>query len=139
MSEGLKHSRNRKKHVSNFKSGCGPSIYEATSGYTIEGFNSRSSQSGNNKAMKLASKYNKPVVAGSDAHFASEIGLGKTSINTKEGIKREILNGRTELEVSQSPAYLQSLSQMIKSIKMREYRNIPVLAASFIIKLAKGG
>jgi len=103
----------------------------------IEGGNSRSSQKDNNEATELASKYDKPVVAGSDAHFASEIGLGKTIVNTKEGIKRDILNGRTELEVSLSPAYLQPLSQLIRSVKMKEYGNIPVLVMSLTIRIIR--
>lgn len=104
----------------------------------IEGFNARSSKVENEKSGNLAEKYDKPAVAGSDAHFASEIGLGKTIISSEEGIKRDILNGRTKLEVSQSPAYLQSLSQTIKSIKMKEYRRVPVQLFWLTIRVIRG-
>ena len=104
----------------------------------IEGFNARTNDKDNEEAVKLAEKYNKPIIAGSDAHFASEIGLGKTIINSKEGITREILNGRAKLEVSQSPAYLQSLSQIIKSIKMKEYREVPSQLVSLTIRVIRG-
>jgi predicted metal-dependent phosphoesterase TrpH len=43
----------------------------------IEGFNSRCIlQRYNSKALEFASQHNLPVVAGSDAHYANEIGLG---------------------------------------------------------------
>jgi predicted metal-dependent phosphoesterase TrpH len=43
----------------------------------IEGFNSRCVfQRYNDKAVEFAAKYGLPVVGGSDAHYANEIGLG---------------------------------------------------------------
>jgi predicted metal-dependent phosphoesterase TrpH len=43
----------------------------------IEGFNSRCVFRGfNTKAIEFATKYNLPVIGGSDAHYANEIGLG---------------------------------------------------------------
>jgi predicted metal-dependent phosphoesterase TrpH len=44
----------------------------------IEGFNARSKPQQNYRAQVLASDYNKKVLAGSDAHFAFEIGRGRT-------------------------------------------------------------
>jgi predicted metal-dependent phosphoesterase TrpH len=40
----------------------------------IEVHNARSTKGSNRKAAKLASKMNKPVTAGSDAHHASNVG-----------------------------------------------------------------
>lgn len=103
----------------------------------IEVFNARTNNEDNERAMKLAEKYNKPIVAGSDAHFASEIGLGKTIIKSKKEVKKDMLNEILKLERSQSPVYLQSLSQIIRSIKMRNYRNIPIQVIWFVITLVR--
>ena len=44
----------------------------------IEGLNARSKPWQNQRAQALASEFNKKVIAGSDAHFAFEIGRGRT-------------------------------------------------------------
>lgn len=44
----------------------------------IEGFNARSPRSLNQKAQELAEKHHIPMIAGSDAHTPSEIGMGRT-------------------------------------------------------------
>ena len=100
----------------------------------IECFNSRTGKYENFCAEELARKHNKPQIAGSDAHFASEIGRSRTIFGTKGGIKANLVNGTTNLDVSRSPAYLISISQIIKSIKMKKYKQIPVQLAALIIK-----
>jgi predicted metal-dependent phosphoesterase TrpH len=94
----------------------------------IESFNSRSGRIENEMSAKLAKRCNKPVIAGSDAHFSSEIGAGKiiikNSCNTKN-IRTKILKREVEISVIYSPIYLQPLSQMIKSIKVGDYKKIP--------------
>ena len=58
------------------------SAFQITSEYVtsvdaVEGFNSRCVfQRYNDKAVEFAARYNLPVVGGSDAHYANEIGLG---------------------------------------------------------------
>ncbi|ODS40249.1 MAG: hypothetical protein A7315_09170 [Candidatus Altiarchaeales archaeon WOR_SM1_79] len=103
----------------------------------IEVFNARSSKIENEKSAKLAERYGKPAVAGSDAHFSSEIGSGKTIISSKKEVKKDVLNEIIRLERYQSPSYLQSLSQIIKSIKMEEYRKIPIQVIPFVTKLIR--
>lgn len=85
----------------------------------IEGFNSRSNKVENEKAMALATKCNKPFVAGSDAHFASEIGLSQTYIegDMSSDLKSSILFNRRNINGKQNSNYLNYASQMIKSIK----------------------
>jgi predicted metal-dependent phosphoesterase TrpH len=92
----------------------------------IEGFNSRSNKVENENGMALATKYNKPVVAGSDAHFASEIGLSRTYIEeVSSDLKSSILYNGRSINGRQSPNYVKSASQTIKVIKKKEYDHIP--------------
>lgn len=90
----------------------------------IESFNSRTDIVGNKRAEELVRKYKKVSLAGSDAHFISEIGLGSTLINCDnlDEIKSAILAGKTSpFKPQQSRAYLQNCSQLVKSLKMRRY------------------
>lgn len=103
----------------------------------VEGFNARTSEEDNSKAIKLAEQYNKPVVAGSDAHFYCEIGASKIVLNSNE-VKNEILNGKHKLETQRTPLYRESLSQMIKSIKLCKYNDIPLQFTSLIVNVLKG-
>lgn len=53
----------------------------------IEGFNSRLSFQKNQLAVKLARELGKPIIAGSDAHCYSEIGLCYTTYDTRDLLK----------------------------------------------------
>lgn len=67
----------------------------------IEVFNARALATYNEEALLLARKLNKPMVAGSDAHFYPEIGNGKTLFpvsNSEEELKQAILAGKTAIE-----------------------------------------
>ncbi len=103
----------------------------------IEGFNARSSKENNEKAMKLAERLKKTIVAGSDAHFCSEIGTCKVILNSTN-VRDEILNGKLELETKMTPLYMQSISQMIKSIKLRKYNEVPIRFISLIMNILRG-
>lgn len=46
----------------------------------IEGANASSFKNKNEKAIELARKYNKPILAGSDSHRAEEVGRGRVEI-----------------------------------------------------------
>ncbi|RLI05513.1 hypothetical protein DRO22_02635 [Candidatus Bathyarchaeota archaeon] len=107
----------------------------------IEVFNARSSKIENERSVKLAERYDKPVIAGSDAHFASEIGLGISTITKKgrtEDMRKLLLNCQIDVNNTLSPLYLQSFSQLIKSIKMRKYKTIPLQFIGLIRDLVKG-
>jgi UDP-N-acetylglucosamine 2-epimerase len=75
----------------------------------IEGLNSRTSESLNKKAIRLAKKLNKPVIAGSDAHLYREIGL---VINKEQ--KKDVY---TVDQFFHSGAYNKFISNIIKSFK----------------------
>ncbi|RKX69441.1 hypothetical protein DRP53_08170 [candidate division WOR-3 bacterium] len=104
----------------------------------IEVFNSRQSEDGNRKAMKLAERYKKPMVAGSDAHFLSEIGAGRVIINSPD-IRNEILNGKVELITNYTPSYGEFFSQVIKFIKSGEYVKIFRLFPGFMMRAFRRG
>jgi predicted metal-dependent phosphoesterase TrpH len=67
----------------------------------VEGFNARSLFSKfNEKAKTFAKENDLPIIAGSDAHFANEIGTGITLINSKPnkpGIINAIKNKNVEI------------------------------------------
>ncbi len=91
----------------------------------IEVFNSRNNDNENIKASKLAERYKKPILAGSDAHFASEIGNSTTFVeNDLISDINDILKAQI-LKMDYSASYLQPLSQVIKSIKLKKYSSIP--------------
>lgn len=100
----------------------------------IEGFNSRLSEELNKKAVKLAQFWHKPIVAGSDAHFAAEIGLARTVTNAPTGmdIKSTLLSGEIETFCLQTHNYWILLSQLIKIVKLRQYGRIPIKLASAV-------
>ena len=77
----------------------------------IEGFNARmKNDSLNLKAQELAMKFRKPMVGGSDAHFAHEIGNGRTILaNTPlqpDAIKKALLEGKAKIEGKILPFFL---------------------------------
>jgi predicted metal-dependent phosphoesterase TrpH len=92
----------------------------------LEGCNSRhpitSEQLSALKAM------NKPIVAGSDAHFPQEIGLSRTivhhELNDEEELRKALLEGEIEICGSSSPFYLEPLSQIVKGLKHRDLKLI---------------
>ncbi|HUM44554.1 MAG TPA: PHP domain-containing protein [Fervidobacterium sp.] len=89
----------------------------------VEVFNGRSTAEENFKALELAKRYNKPFTAGSDAHFAAEIGYTHMMINVHslKDIKSEAIFDSKELQGQQCPRYLVDASQAIKSLKRMEY------------------
>jgi len=54
----------------------------------VEGYNARCSNEENEKAVQLAKKYDKPVVAGSDAHLYAEIANCRTFIDVQLHLRR---------------------------------------------------
>ena len=93
----------------------------------VEVFNSRSTPEENTLALNLAKKYNKPFTAGSDAHFASEIGNGGLimDIDLRAGLLSSLTTSQTNIRRKESQCYLQDISQIIKSFKTRNLQHIP--------------
>jgi len=95
----------------------------------IEGYNSRVSKKDNEKAVALAKKYNKPIVAGSDSHLYGEIAKCKTEVNNPD----ELLPLNSHCQKSRY--YYITLSQYIKAYKRKSVK-IFVSASALFIKNA---
>ena len=89
----------------------------------IEAVNGRCSHARNAKAHQLAKETGKPTVAGSDAHFAFEIGRVKTkfysSASSPEELRKEILNCKRELVGKESPFLVHGLTFAIEILKRK--------------------
>jgi len=87
----------------------------------VEVLNGRSSHTKNERADNLASKFNKPKLACSDAHFAFEIGRVKTKFpsdtSATEELRKFILNGGRELIGKESPFIVHGFSFAIEVFK----------------------
>lgn len=80
----------------------------------IEIFNSRSTAEQNANALMLAKQFSKPFIAGSDAHFSSEIGLGRMIV--PDAAQHSVLSLSSEDLIfgERSPWYMVNLSRAIK-------------------------
>ena len=92
----------------------------------IETFNSRNSIDANNKALDLALKFNKPSVAGSDAHVYSEIGNSIMEFN-------DISNNPIKITMSYASKKQKVKSYLIKDIKLHTYHKIPLHVMRLIL------
>lgn len=83
----------------------------------IEAFNARSPKSLNVRALELAKRFKKPMVAGSDAHLSFELGRGRTIV-FDNNIKEAFINGISEIEgVESNFYYVHGLSVMIEKFR----------------------
>jgi predicted metal-dependent phosphoesterase TrpH len=80
----------------------------------VEALNGRTSRSRNLEAERLALRYNKPFIAGSDAHLGLEIGCVRTVFedtpNTLEDVRRCIIKGKRNVVGKESPYIVHALS-----------------------------
>ena len=100
----------------------------------IESFNARvKNNSLNLKAQELAMKFRKPMVGGSDAHFAHEIGNGRTILaNTPlqpDAIKKALLEGKAKIEGKILPFFLYAsyefgIGKALRFIKKHHYMTV---------------
>ena len=82
----------------------------------VETFNARSGKEDNERAYKLAKKFKKSMIAGSDAHLSFEIGRGRTRVNSE--VKEALRKGKTKIEGRKSNYYLvHGLSVALEKIK----------------------
>ncbi|TET18884.1 PHP domain-containing protein [Candidatus Bathyarchaeota archaeon] len=87
----------------------------------IEALNGRTCHSGNLKAKDLALRFNKPMIAGSDAHLRFEIGCVRTIVecdpSTLEDVKKHIINGKRVLVGRESFCFVHVFSFGIQIFK----------------------
>lgn len=83
----------------------------------IEGFNGREYPENNSKAIALAEKHRKPVIAGSDSHLYGEIGNARTYYNDFSDLTRPL-----RFEGVRNNATDAVFSQLIKAWKTRSVK-----------------
>jgi len=103
----------------------------------IELFNARTSLERNAQARDLARQWGKPGIAGSDAHLAREIGACRVH-TTGEDVRTALITGAFTTEVGLTAPYLQCQSQIIRSLKERNYAALPIQIAVMLKKLIAG-
>jgi hypothetical protein len=105
----------------------------------IEYFNSRHPI--NIEQIMLLKSLNKPLVAGSDAHFIREIGLCRNIMDDKfssiENIRKNLLNNNYKIKGNYGRPYFESGSQIIKSIKSHNVKLLYLSTGKFIISMCK--
>jgi len=84
----------------------------------LEVLNSRESDDSNRAALDLAKRARKPCVGGSDAHFCIEVGTCRTEVESDD-IRKEILGGRTRLELKRLPVPLEYASIAVAAVRTR--------------------
>jgi len=105
---------------------CGSKLEEAARKVdVIEALNGRTRRCDNLKAQDLAFKFNKPTVAGSDAHLTFEIGCVRTifdaSSSNLEDLRKLIINGNRTLAGRESSYIVHAFSfgtQIVKSLRL---------------------
>lgn len=96
----------------------------------IEVFNSRTLPNCNKKALDLALKMNKPMIAGSDSHFYHEIGAVRTMLppfKDEEELKELLTMGRTKI-IARAYTPLTSIPFSVMSVIYDRARRISNLS-----------
>jgi predicted metal-dependent phosphoesterase TrpH len=101
----------------------------------IEFFNARETRDNNQKAFEFAKGTNKPMLCGSDAHLARDIGTCRMIFPTTD-IKSHLLRNEGTAMTAYTPRYRISASQIVKALKLRRYHHVPYHAARLIKRLA---
>lgn len=87
----------------------------------VEALNGRSSSTENLKARQLASLFDKPIIAGSDAHFSFEIGCVRTILpgasTSFEELRKSITDDERKLIGRESPFIVHALSFGAEKLK----------------------
>jgi predicted metal-dependent phosphoesterase TrpH len=103
----------------------------------IEGYNSRHPPTA--EQVNILKGMNKPLVAGSDAHFPKEIGLSRTvtyyELDGEEDVRKALLQEKIEIQGSPSPFYLEPLSQIVRGLKHKDLK----LIGWSVLNLIKSG
>ena len=101
----------------------------------VEGYNARCSNEENEKAVQLAKKYDKPVVAGSDAHLYDEIA------NCRTFIDGSVTFTPVKTEYSSSRRMNITKSQFVKAWKLKSLKiliSASVRQIKYSVKKARG-
>lgn len=102
----------------------------------IEVFNSKSTIGQNKAAVELARRLKKPGIAGSDAHFCSEIGIARTLLESDD-IQRALTKQNLKLETEYSPSYKTNVSQSILFLRNRQFDKMFLSLGESILELMR--
>lgn len=102
----------------------------------IEISNAKDSLENDQKARKLAEKYHKPMIVGSDAHFLSQIGKNRNIF--WQDLREGILQGKASFITSKTLQRYHSLGKIIKLVKQKKYNKLPLELLHYLILLVKG-
>jgi len=86
----------------------------------IEGFNSRCILKKENiLAQKLAKIYKKVIIAGSDAHFKSEIGNAYVEFDDKFNLRTSIKKNKIKIKINKRKGFFLNIYYRIKSVLLK--------------------
>src|SRR5262249_30199602 len=93
----------------------------------IESHNARCSQEDNARAEKLARQWNRPVLAGADAHCSLELGSAFNDFRSlapksELELRTLLLSGARKAITRRAPRVCRPYSQMVKAAKTRNLR-----------------
>ncbi|NIA11171.1 MAG: PHP domain-containing protein [Nitrospiraceae bacterium] len=104
----------------------------------VEVYNGRTNMKENILAQKFAETNGLPAVAGSDAHFAGEIGFARTiisnSIYSDEDIRNAILKKETKVIGTHVPMYFQGASRVLSNLKTGNLHKLPYTLLKITVK-----
>lgn len=106
----------------------------------IEAYNARTEEKKNIQAQEFAREHKLPITAGSDAHFAGEIGLARVvmdNIASEEDIRKAILCNDIEIKGIQAPLYFRGASRIVANIKAEKWCKLPETLLKISIKGGK--
>lgn len=96
----------------------------------IEAINGRVSNEKNERALKLCTILNKPMIGGSDAHILKDVGRIKTIysddlvIDDEEDVKKVLFNEKPQILGTPAPHYLHYYTAFIGNMRKRKYSYI---------------
>ena len=105
----------------------------ATACDLIETWNARISREMNEQARELAVKLGKPGYAGSDAHFAFEVGTCRV-ITQSDDVRNDLARGRFRVETGLSQPWVPMASSAVQAWRRSRYADAVFFAASALKK-----
>jgi len=93
----------------------------------IESYNARCSEEDNSRAEKLARQWNRPVLAGADAHCSLELGAAFNDFraaapNNESDFRSVLMSSPRKAMTRRAPRVCRPYSQMVKAAKTRNLR-----------------
>jgi len=109
----------------------------------IEVYNARCSESDNARAKQLAEQWERPFLAGADAHCSLEIGVALNEFMVEAPVsesefREHLLHAPRRIHAQRAPVICRPYSQMIKAVKTRNPRLFLYQAKRLALTLARG-